>query len=240
MFSIFLILQVSWHLAEQGAEPHDATCRARMESSAVQAVFYNFFCTYVSSKQIRVDLPAAGISYRVCQVIALLAYFALFGSTVGLFASITVQGAAEAYAVGSLEYDDETPYYCDNEDLGYVYSDAFKYISPKCVKLKVFEVNQKKTNYLSFSTVFIETHVLSWPCAGGGQFETDADALCNTAEYQSEDGLQCYCEYRTSKFPREIEKAEIEITSVYDVEDYADWSGRSSSETGPDGTSLTA
>jgi hypothetical protein len=205
--------------------------------SALQHGLYNVFCTYVTDKRIRVDLPIVSVIFRVVQLVFVIGYGSILSSNGAFMLSKEVLGSVEPYAnnyAAGGSFTQSGTGYCSNADYDYTLDGDFAYVAPECEATNVYSINQKAVNYLSFSTVYVETQEFSWPCAN----DNGADAAINA--YKSICGIggssgtavgngQCTCTKKLSKFIQQVEDNIVDLTSAYRVNNLAgqSWTGRS-------------
>jgi len=117
--------------------------------------------------------------------------------------------------------------YCVNNYLPYTYSADFDYRNTDCEVINVYEMNQKSTNYISFTTVYTETQDFAWPCGASDAFVTSSMNLCNTHSSTTitsnsildSDTGQCGCQVYRTVFPSAIEETDMTFNHGYLVTD---------------------
>ena len=163
---------------------------------------------YVTTRQIKVDLWQAGLLYHLLQVGILVFY----GQSIVLqgdwLLSVPINGHSVPYAVAAQQLPSGSQPYCSNPSYNYTYSSSFIYVAPECDVSRVEVSVNKRKNYLSFSTVFIEWQDFSWACSDtSGEVYQTATAACTAAgSAVITNGAQCSCSTSRSVFPLEIEE----------------------------------
>ena len=125
-----------------------------------------------------------------------------------------IEGGVNPYATVSGLPPRQGQRYCGNASLDYKLDDYFHYKSPACEALDIYEINQKRVNFISFSTVFIET--LEWGWQPGSQ-PADFPADCASVGGTSTSGLMDKCVARKAIFAADVEETIVNLNSQYEV-----------------------
>ena len=130
--------------------------------------------------------------------------------------------------------------YCSSENYNFLYSDDFRYeaypasrAGPECRETDIYELNTKKSDYISFSTVFTEKQLYGWPCdlPANDSFVAAATANCDEAPISDpRTPEQCECRIEKSVFPAAIEEYLVQIQHGYTVTDLNGYSWFGSSQ----------
>ena len=123
--------------------------------------------TYETQKRLRLDVPLIGISFRALQgmIFFWLGLTMLLEGDHLLFKEVV--GSVNPYANSNPGTPSTTRSYCSSGAYQYKYDDDFQYLSPACRIVDVYEVNQKRKNFISFSTVYIDFQYFQWPAPSG-------------------------------------------------------------------------
>ena len=117
--------------------------------------------------------------------------------------------------------------YCSSESYRFIYSDDFRYetypssrAGPECRETDIYELNTKKSDYISFSTVFTEKQLFGWPCStpANDSFVAAATAQCDDAprsDPRTPD--QCECTIAKAVFPAAVEDYTVQFHHGYTV-----------------------
>lgn len=129
--------------------------------------------------------------------------------------------------------------YCNTPSHKFDYSADFVYRAapgspngPQCRVIEKDEVSSKRANYISFSSVFTETHKFAWPLADNTSATYNAAmSQCDVAACvpDSVHPTQCTCTSTTSVFPAAIEDYSVQFDHNYDVNQLGSlsWTGSS-------------
>jgi len=191
---------------------------------------------YRTTKMLKIDYWQLGALYYIISIMILIFYgYGLFQSGEFLLKE-PVEGRANPYASKS-SYPVAAAYagssgpgvfpYCD-KSFSYVFDADFDYSDVTCEVINVYEVNQKATNYISFTTVYTETQDFAWDCGDTGAFATTSLAQCNAANTGTallstnvldSDTGQCGCTLYRAVFPSAIEETDMTFAHGYLVTD---------------------
>ena len=118
--------------------------------------------------------------------------------------------------------------YCQSLSHNFIYSEEFAYrdapgsnAGPVCREVAKDEISKKRANYLSFSTVFTETHTFAWPCdEANSSFALNAISNCDAGSTTVDPAYptQCFCTLQTAVFPTALEDYTVHLTHSYDVQ----------------------
>ena len=181
-----------------------------------------FLGTYRTEKFIKVDVPRVGLFFRFGQLMAFFLIFVqlYFNDAWGL---VEVPGGTvnvwdepgQMLRTTNIPGYAETQPYCSNESYSYS-SNAYLFYMPECQGLLAAELTQKGATDLFFTTAFLETVTLGWPCPAAGVTEP-RDAACvadGGATYMRANG-QCGCVTQKPIFPLAVEDMVLAYEHAY-------------------------
>ena len=186
---------------------------------------YPFLFRYKSEKYIKVAVPQVAILYRVSQVVCLLGalgaplYFrdawALTETPGGTINAWDAPGSMEASNV-----DDglaSATRYCSSDDNSY--SEGNHHLpSPECLALLPGELTHKTTGAVFFTTAYMETVTIGWPCANDVNNTRSAACRSEGGNSFSRNNGQCGCVTQSAVYPLAVEQMLLGFEHSYDTD----------------------
>lgn len=220
---------------------------------------------YKSIKYIKVDVPIVAIIHKTCQLLAVLLSLVQLYFNDGWAMTEEPGGMANAWgeAGNMLVATNDTTLsartqYCSNASYTYV-EGSYTMAAPACRSLLPVDLVAKTVESIFFTTSFLETTVIGWPCAdasddagdySSGDFNTgqsawvsdDAAAIAIAEEsaaaclagngtlFTRRNG-QCGCETVRSVYALAVDQLTMSLEHAYDTsESFGDWQGSSAED----------
>jgi len=208
---------------------------------------------YTTPKRIKVQYWQLGVFYYSSIILIAAFYGQNMFSGGEYLKKVEITGAINAYAetgshpsttcrasgtCTSVGNQLLTAAYCSSANHHFIYSDDFKYqsqegssIGPICREDSLYELNLKRQNYISFSTVYTESQEFAWPCSESSEpYALEWIAACGgTATQDPAFPTQCECKSTRAVFPAAVEDYTVVLTHAYQVTNLMSesWSGSS-------------
>ena len=198
--------------------------KSTLEKIQAKLGIFKFLFHYKTPKYIKVDVPAIFVLFHVCNLICVFgALFAPLYFQDAWALTETPGGTVNAWdSPGTMEaitLDDtlatRTPY-CSSESHSYAEGD-FQLESPDCMALLPGELTEKSTASAFFTTAYMETVTIGWPCAGDAN-ETRKEG-CEAGggfSYRRRNG-QCGCVSQQAVYPLAVEQMIMGFEHAYDT-----------------------
>ena len=182
----------------------------------------SFLATYRTEKFIKVDVTRVGLFYRFGQLIAFFMIFVqlYFNDAWGLVE--VPGGTVNAWdEPGQMlrksdipDIDGQRPY-CSNASYSYS-SETYLFDTPRCDGMLAAELTHKGALDVFFTTAFLETITLGWPCVADNIDDPDAASCTRTGGsiYRRSNG-QCGCVTQQAIFPIAVEDMDMAYEHAY-------------------------